>query len=371
MAALVIVLVLLCAWAPLSSTRWTLVEETRSEVLSTASASDIPTAENRMDLDTLASNSEIVDGISTKTNLPFDIDAIPVKKNRANLAKLPSEVINGIKKFVFFVGYARSGHSIVGSLMDAHPHVVIAHEFFLFKKFDELEQVPNNTCWRDNLFQSLYKKSTRRVRSGSAKGYTLKVEGLWEGTYDDHIEVIGDKSGGLTTLMYRSDKQKFKENFEKLKRNVQVPLRIIHVLRNPFDIISTSAIYATEGKSLFKQLKETGNKTADSNLSVKTSNVFNQFRAVTEIINDIIGKENVLDIHNCDLVADPRGTLSKIFNFLEVNTTEHYLDVCAEKVFKSVSRTRDLMEWPPELREMVETKMKEYEMLSRYSFTSD
>ena len=135
MAALVIVLVLLCAWAPLSSTRWTLVEETRSEVLSTASASDIPTAENRMDLDTLASSSDIVDGISTKenimTNLPFDVDAIPVKKNRANLAKLPSEVINGIKKFVFFVGYAcaRSGHSIVGSLMDAHPHVVIAHEF--------------------------------------------------------------------------------------------------------------------------------------------------------------------------------------------------------------------------------------------------
>ena len=90
-----------------------------------------------------------------------------------------------------------------------------------------------------------------------------------------------------------------------------------------------------------------------------------------EIINDIIGKENVLDIHNCDLVADPRGTLTKIFDFLEVSTTEHYLDVCAEKVFKSVSRSRDLMEWPPELREMVETKMKEYEMLSRYSFTSD
>ena len=212
---IVLVLVLLCARAPLSSTRWTLVEEIRSEVLSTASASDIPTAENRMDLDTLASSSEIVDGISTKENmknLPFDIDTrIPANKNRANLAKLPSEVINGIKKFMFFVGYARSGHSIVGSLMDAHPHVVIAHEFFLFKKFDELEQVPNDTCWRDNLFQALYKKnikSTGGVRSSSAKGYTLKVEGLWEGTYDDHIEVIGDKSGGMTNIVYRSDKQK-------------------------------------------------------------------------------------------------------------------------------------------------------------------
>ena len=99
--------------------------------------------------------------------------------------------------------------------------------------------------------------------------------------------------------------------------------------------------------------------------------MFKNFQAVTEVINEIFGRENVLDIHNCDLVADPRGTLTKIFDFLEVNTTEHYLDVCAEKVFKSVSRTRNFIEWPPELREMVETKMKEYEMLNRYSFTSD
>ena len=172
--------------------------------------------------------------------------------------------------------------------------------------------------------------------------------------------------------MYRSDKQKFKENFEKLKQNALIPLRIIHVLRNPFDIISTNAIY-TRDKSLLKYLKETGNKTSDPKLSAKISYMFNEFRTVTEIIDDIVGRENVLDIHNCDLVADPRGTLTKIFNFLEVimSTTEHYLDVCAAKVFKSVSRSRDLMEWPPELREMVETKMKEYEMLSRYSFTSD
>ena len=74
-AAIVIVLVLLCAWAPLSSTRWTLVEDIRSEVVSTAS-------------DTLASSSEIVDGIYTKENmksLPFDIDAIPANKKKSKL----------------------------------------------------------------------------------------------------------------------------------------------------------------------------------------------------------------------------------------------------------------------------------------------
>ena len=169
---------------------------------------------------------------------------------------LTPDVIRGIKKFVFFVGYARSGHSIVGSLMDAHPHVVIAHEFFLFKKLDMLDRVANNS-WRENLFQSLYNNNSRsKIRSRSYKGYILEVEGLWEGTYVDHIEVIGDKSGGMTTKQYRNNKQRFIKNFQKLKQSIRIPLRIIHVLRNPFDMISTNAIHIKKSSTFLKRLKE-------------------------------------------------------------------------------------------------------------------
>ena len=34
-------------------------------------------------------------------------------------------VINHVNCFLFFVGYARSGHSIIASMIDAHPNVVI------------------------------------------------------------------------------------------------------------------------------------------------------------------------------------------------------------------------------------------------------
>ena len=33
-----------------------------------------------------------------------------------------------LASYCFFVGHPRSGHSIVGGLLDAHPDVVIAHE---------------------------------------------------------------------------------------------------------------------------------------------------------------------------------------------------------------------------------------------------
>ena len=41
---------------------------------------------------------------------------------------LPASVIDAVQHFVFFIGYARSSHSIIGSLLDAHPNVVIAKQ---------------------------------------------------------------------------------------------------------------------------------------------------------------------------------------------------------------------------------------------------
>lgn len=39
---------------------------------------------------------------------------------------LKQQDIDSVKKFVFFIGYARSGHSIIASLLDAHPNIVMA-----------------------------------------------------------------------------------------------------------------------------------------------------------------------------------------------------------------------------------------------------
>ena len=293
---------------------------------------------------------------------------------------LSQELISGIKKFVYFAGYHRSGHSIVGSLLDAHPHVVIAHEYFISSHFRDLDRASNQT-WRDNLFNLLYKGSIQSVAARQqhhTKGYSLGVEGLWQGRFQNHIEVIGDKSGGRATKDYLANREAFISNHLKLKKMVGVPMRIIHVLRNPFDMISTDAIIKASSNEELGRLKK--KVPLDSTQRLNVSNelltkcieaMFTKFDAVADIIARVYGRENVLEVHNCDLVADPRGTLVKIFRFLEVGVTEHYLDVCEKKVFKTVSRSRDLMVWSSEHRDVVENGMKNYEMLKRYNFTSD
>ena len=44
----------------------------------------------------------------------------------------PRSVINHVNCFLFFVGYARSGHSIIASMLDTHPNVVIPNEYAQF-----------------------------------------------------------------------------------------------------------------------------------------------------------------------------------------------------------------------------------------------
>ena len=43
---------------------------------------------------------------------------------------LPQDVIdNCTNRFFIFFGYPRSGHTILGALVDAHPNMVISHQY--------------------------------------------------------------------------------------------------------------------------------------------------------------------------------------------------------------------------------------------------
>ncbi len=77
-------------------------------------------------------------------------------------------------------------------------------------------------------------------------------------------------------------------------------------------------------------------------------------------------------VHSSDLVHSPREIMSKLCEFVGVESTKHYLDECEKKVFKDVSRSRDVVVWNERLIEMVEEKMKHHPLYyQRYNFTSD
>ena len=94
---------------------------------------------------------------------------------------------------MLFTGHARSGHSIVGAMLDAHPEMVVAHEFNIPKHWDEIIEVAKNKrlLLRDVLFQYLLKSSSQTVVAGNRGAerardeghYQYHIPGQWQGTF--------------------------------------------------------------------------------------------------------------------------------------------------------------------------------------------
>ena len=340
-------------------------------------------------------------------------------KGAPNLTK---DVIDGIKTFVIFIGYPRSGHSIVGSLMDAHPHMVIANEFMLLRNWKyfsdrQKESGEANPFYQHKsyLFNTLYRRSywdtTDGLRSekNTEKNYTLSMDSLWQGNFDKYISIIGDKSGGVTSTTYLTSKTTFSRYFEELRTTIKLPIKAVHVVRNPYDQISTCALYedyvhlpefikvalkdidSTQKVLKRKSVTVAKYKAAMTALQAKGDNeTFAAARYSNEVIlqncihklaagasavtkmADLIGPSNVIEVHNPDFVSDPKDTVGKLCSSLEVECAPEYLEACANKVFKSVSRTRDMLLWSPKMIAKVEEEViQTYPFFNRYSFESE
>ena len=44
-----------------------------------------------------------------------------------------------------FIGYPRSGHSLIGSLLDAHPEVIVSDEYNVVENWKKLGSLPKGT----------------------------------------------------------------------------------------------------------------------------------------------------------------------------------------------------------------------------------
>jgi hypothetical protein len=72
------------------------------------------------------------------------------------------DLVAGMTSFVAFVGYSRSGGSIVAALMDAHPKLVVVHELDLFES-EENGDVTSRLAFttRDDLYAKVTRETNR------------------------------------------------------------------------------------------------------------------------------------------------------------------------------------------------------------------
>ena len=108
-----------------------------------------------------------------------------------NRTKEFQKVFDDVANFMIFIGYPRSGHTLIGSLLDAHPHVVIANEFDVIGEWQDWKLKNRNKYY---LFSQLYKNSQKEAQDGYRSSWAnhrfdYSVPNQWQGKFQGSIKV--------------------------------------------------------------------------------------------------------------------------------------------------------------------------------------
>ncbi len=246
-----------------------------------------------------------------------------------------------IERYCMFVGYPRSGHTLVGSLLDAHPDVVISHELdalrYLRAGFSR-EQIFSLILHKDKVFTGKGREWT---------GYDYAIEGLWQGRYRQ-LRVIGDKKGGGSSRHLQAKP----DIIEKLRKKIQLPIKLIHIVRHPLDNIATHKRKYSVKPSLQEAIDDYF-KRVEANAKLKTE----------------VADDEWCELTHEEFIEDPRKTLTTLIEFLEVEPYEDFIEAAADKVFSSPSKSRTKIEWPQEMIDQVAERSQNYDFLKDYKFT--
>lgn len=241
--------------------------------------------------------------------------------------------------YCMFVGYPRSGHTLVGSLLDAHPNAILALEL------DALRYVKFGFS-RDQIFSLIIANSMRYAGEGRTwTGYDYSVPGQWQGRFDQ-LMVIGDKKGGKSArrLWARPGL------LDALASRVAMPLKIIHVARNPLDNIATMV------------------KRGDAP-DVDTA-ITDYFRMADAVVYVSSRKDicSTFDVWSEEFIRRPGEHLRALCNFLGLPPHEDYVKSCSDIVFPEPRQSRQNITFSPEQTNAIMTRSATYPHLRKYSY---
>ena len=293
----------------------------------------------------------------------------------SNDSILPWSVIEHVKKFLFFIGHARSGHSIIGSILDSHPHMVISYESNILA---DLLYRPETTFNKSFIFNTIWKNlchmmenDSKRLRDAS-KTYSLFFDGLYQGKYDTYIDVIGDKRGGQASRIFMRGPENFKSMLRNLQAAVSIPIKVIHAIRNPFDNIATAILYDAfdENRTLISEVKQR-NRSLEIDPKIVDDNIEEYFRRY-QASEDAINMFNLdsMNVHNKDLIMNPRRVIISLCEFLEVSCPDDYIEKCSNRMFHNLSRTRYRIQWEDYHITTIYKNIQKFDSLLRYNFNS-
>lgn len=247
--------------------------------------------------------------------------------------------LHRVERAVLFVGYPRSGHTLVGAALDAHPDVRVAHELDLLRYV----RVGASRQALLGLLLRRHRWFARRDRQWT--GYDYQIAGQDQ---DRPPLVIGDKAGGMSTRWLLEEP----DLLNRAESQLELPLRVVHHVRNPWDNLAT----------------------AIRRHRLTIDDALDHFERRVEALPGVFASRpegTVLTTHHDDLLADPAAVLRTLAAHLRVSPDPDWIAAVSKVVFPNPSRTRDAIPWTKAHRDRLEALLERAEWTRRYLGTGE
>ncbi len=261
-----------------------------------------------------------------------------------NDIELNEALLSHLQHFCLFIGYPYSGHSLVGSIIDAHPNAAISHELHVGKLL-------RKGYPKERIFSMILLNSIKFAREGRTwNNYSYFIPGEWNGRFTT-LKVVGDKKGGGSSEFFT----KKPEVFDAIGTRLGMPIKYIHVIRNPYDMIST----------LFTK---TQNPKTD-NIVITIDKFIKRIERTAEL-RKLIQPDDWHDVYHEKLLSLPDETILNLFRFLGLEVPEGFVENCRKVIYPSPHKSRLDVSWSESNIEYVSQNLARFEHLSAYTFHS-
>ena len=272
-----------------------------------------------------------------------------------------------IERCILTVGYSRSGSTLVGRLLNAHPEIVFSHELDL-STVSRSPRLAARLGGRGRLVRLILEndRNVRRWTSYRGSGYSYAVKTGWQGKYS-RLRVVGDKDSHVAAeRLHRRP-----ESLESLRRRIGAPIRAVFTFRNPYDVAAAEYLGEMKKKGEVAFVRRRDYAPAEAGRLWIGEESVSRLREHSDKLARVIAmfpKEDALPVYHEDFVASPREKLREICAFCGVECADDYLDACASIVFPAPHPTRSKVRWSPDrIAEIGRTVEKHSAFLGRYA----